>query len=203
MMGEVRLDVEGLDRLEWDLSGYTDANLDVPPSVGARALTALRCLRSIVERRSHGICLDDFELAFQAARAVKAEAIEAGRIWTRDEVAKRLAQMRGPTDMEGGELMPTGRITPETGLRASTGDTTMTDGSIGEKAAAYHRQQVLEEQRWRTDTADLRRRAFGRALRDARVAWGLSLREAAALLGVTTVRLGEVERGVRTPDGHR
>lgn len=37
---------------------------------------------------------------------------------------------------------------------------------------------------------------FGAALREARVRAGLSLRDAAALLGVSTVRLGEVERGV-------
>jgi transcriptional regulator with XRE-family HTH domain len=42
---------------------------------------------------------------------------------------------------------------------------------------------------------------FGISLREARVAAGLSLRETAALLGTTAVRLGEVERGVApTPD---
>jgi len=45
-----------------------------------------------------------------------------------------------------------------------------------------------------------RRESFGRLLREARNAAGLGLRETAALLGTTPVRLGEVERGVRQPE---
>jgi hypothetical protein len=39
-------------------------------------------------------------------------------------------------------------------------------------------------------------RDFGTRLREARVAAGLSLRDAAELLGTSTPRLGRVERGV-------
>lgn len=42
---------------------------------------------------------------------------------------------------------------------------------------------------------------FGAGLREVRVAAGLSLRDAAALLGVTPTRLGQVERGLPAP-GH-
>jgi transcriptional regulator with XRE-family HTH domain len=41
--------------------------------------------------------------------------------------------------------------------------------------------------------------SFGAAIREARVAAGLSLRDAAALLGVTVVHLGAVERGLPAP----
>lgn len=57
---------------------------------------------------------------------------------------------------------------------------------------------------WQYGCAECERaRAFGIALREARIASGVSLREAAALLSTSAVRLGEVERGVRTGTGAR